>query len=189
MPVGEDRIAVSRVRLGAFVSRPPVVRSGGPPIDLLPPLFTDVVDEHLALVGLDSKAEGVAKPERPDGAVCACGPLVEGIVPGNRAVLVAAQSLPRQVAKGLGVLALGVLTHSHIELAVLAEVYGPSVVVCGTAEVVQPEDELLSARDGPITTGTDADNLVVGWGGGCGPLRVVEIDVAVFGESGVECDP
>src|SRR5215208_396481 len=152
MPVGEDRIAVRRVRLGAFVSGPPVVRSRGPPIDLLPPLFADVVDEHLALVGLNGKAERVAKPERPDGAVCACSPLVEGIVAGNGAVLVDAQHLPLQAAQGLGVLAPGVLTHSHIELAILTKVYSPSVVVCGTAEVVEPEDELLSATDGSITT-------------------------------------
>src|SRR5215213_10201536 len=49
----------------------------------------------------------------------------------------------------------------------LTKVYGPSVVVCGTAQVVQPEDELLAASDGSIITGSDADHLVVGCGGGC----------------------
>src|SRR5215208_7591361 len=186
MPVGEDRIAVPRVRLGAFISRPPVVRCRGPPIDLLPPLFTDVIDEHLALVGLNSKAEGIAKPERPDSTVCARSLLVEGVIPGNGAILVYAQHLPLQVAHGLSVLALGIVTHSHIELAIFTKVYGPSVVVCGTAQVVHSEDELLTAYKGSITTGGDTDHLVVGWCGASGPLRVVEIDVAVLRESGVE---
>ena len=71
------------------------------------------------LCGLNRKAEGVAKSERPDGAVCPYSPLVKWVAPGNRAVIVYAQYLPLQVAQGLRVLAISGLTHSHIELAVL----------------------------------------------------------------------
>ena len=74
-------------------------------------MFTDVVDEHLARVGLNRKTEGVAKLDRPDGAVSARSPPVEGIVLGNRAVLVDALHLPLQGAQELRVTALGVVTH------------------------------------------------------------------------------
>lgn len=84
---------------------------------------------------------------------------------------------------------VGVLTHTHIELAVLAEVYSPSVVVCSTAEVVQPEDELLTTRNDSITISGDANHPVVGRSGDRRPLRVVDIDVVVIGESRVQGDP
>src|SRR5215213_3387046 len=188
MPVGEDGIAVLRIRLGALVSGPPVVRSRSAPIDLLPSILPHVVDEHLAGVGLNRKAEGVAKPERPNGTVTPRSPLVEGVALWDRAVLVDAQHLPLQGAQGLRVVAVGVVAHGHVEHSVLTEVYGSSVVVRGSAQVVQPEDELLAARDGPIAVRGDADHPVMGRGGGRLP-RVVEIDVVVAGETGIEGDP
>jgi hypothetical protein len=52
--------------------------------------------------------------------------------------------------------------------------------------VAQPEDELLTARDGFVAAGSDAHDAIVRRGGGSSLLGVVEVDVAVGGEARVK---
>src|SRR5215210_5978505 len=100
-------------------------------------------------------------------------------------------SPPEHLAEEVGkLLRLGrgfVVTGGDVELAVFAEVYSPAHVVVGCL-VAQPEDELLAARDDLVAVGGDAHHAVVDRGGGSSLLGVLEVDVAVGGEVGVECE-
>ena len=76
--------------------------------------------------------------------------------------------------QGPRVAAVGVVTYSHIELAILTEVWPfHGLWHCS---VIQSEDELLTACNCSITPGGDADHPVVGRGGARRPL-CGEIDV------------
>src|SRR5215207_1577857 len=182
IPVGEDRIAVRRVRLGAFISRPPVVRSRSPPIDLLPGILPHVVYEGRHPADHGHQLEGVAQSQGPDSPVFAGSRGVEGVVGGDGAVLVYPKHLAEEVGELLRVGRGFVVPGCDVELAVFAGVYSPAHVMVGSL-VAQLEDELLAARDDLVTAGGDAHDTVVGRGGRGRLLGVLEVDVAVGGEA------
>src|SRR5215213_386575 len=191
MPVGIDRLRELGILRWSLDHGPAVVGAFRPPVYLLIRLATGashVVDEDGALAGLDGHLVGVTQAQSPDRPVLAFGPLVERVVGGDGAVLVYPEYLAPKAVQRLGGFLQVVVAVGDIELAVLAELQRSAVVV-GRPLVGQPEDEFFAARDGFVTAGGDAHDAVVSRAGSRGLHGVIEVDVVVFGEPGVEGDP
>src|SRR6266511_5916482 len=98
--------------------RPPVVRSGGPQVDLLPGRLANIVDEDRSRSRLNGESKGVAQSVRPHLAPGA-GAADEGVVEWNRPVRIQPQELARQATEILGVcVGNAAVADSDVQLAV-----------------------------------------------------------------------
>ncbi len=74
---------------------------------------------------------------------------------------------------------LRVLPNSNVELAVLAKVYCPTVVVGRSTQAIKLEDERLTPRNGRISTSREPGDAVASRVAARRSLRIVDIDEAV----------
>ena len=194
VPVGEDGLGEAAAP-EALDSGPAVVGARLAGVDLLPSLLADVVYVDLAGTALDREGVGVAQALGPDGPVVAAGRVVEGVVLRDGSVRVDPEHLPEQGTHALGGAVPLVVADGHVELAVRAEVDGPTVVVVGlptaSSQVVELEDERLAPRLGDVPVvgvGLEPDDAIVGRGPARGTTRVVDVDEVVGGEGRIERD-
>jgi hypothetical protein len=124
----------------------------------------------------------ILETHRPDRLIQPGGLRRKGIVDRNRSIPVDAEYFAQPVSEGLRVWCIGILAHGHIELAVRSEVDRAAVMV-GGAQALQVQDRHFAAGHCHIAICPEPADPIVDRRSG---RRVINIDVAVDGEIGIE---
>lgn len=93
------------------------------------------------------------------------------------------ENLAEQIRQGLGVRSVGVFSHRDIQLAIRAEVNRAAVMIRGAAQIVEPEEQFFTSRQGHVALCPEAHDAIMP---GRSVRRVIQVDKAIRPEIGIE---
>ena len=185
MVVHVEWVLEPRIARGVLGDGPAVVCSRDPLVDLFPGVHTDIVDVVEASAGLDSGREWVPQPDRPDCPIDARRLAVKRVVRWDRAVGVDPEDLAQRSVQRLRVRRMFVLADADVELAIGTELERTAVMM-PAVQRGKIEQWQFAGRIRRVARDREATDAIVGR---ASRNRVVDVNVMVDQEVGIDCDP